>query len=103
MHEMMHRKRVLSATEARGHFGGGRRRAEGGEATAAEGRGRPQAVILSVKAYARLTAGKEDPLEALLSLNRAIHARLGRPLTPPEEVVSALREERDRELGGAGR
>ena len=56
-----------------------------------------------MKAYARLTAGKEDPLEALLSLNRAIHARLGRPLTPPEEVVSALREERDRELGGAGR
>jgi hypothetical protein len=42
-------------------------------------------------------------LEALLSFNRAIRARLGRPLTPPEEVVSALREERDRELGGAGR
>lgn len=103
MHEMMHRKRVLSATEARVHFGEVLRRVEDGEVIVVEGRGRPQAVILSVKAYARLTAGKEDPLEALLSLNRAIHARLGRPLTPPEEVVSALREERDRELGGAGR
>ena len=103
MHEMMHRKRVLSATEARVHFGAVLRRGGGGAGSAGAGRGRPQAVILSVKAYARLTAGKEDPLEALLSLNRAIHARLGRPLTPPEEVVSALREERDRELGGAGR
>ena len=103
MHEMMHRKRGFSATEARAHSGAGRRRAGERAATDGEGRGRPQAVILSVKAYARLTAGKEDPLEALLSLNRAIHARLGRPLTPPEEVVSALREERDRELGGAGR
>ena len=103
MHEMMHRKRVLSATEARVHFGEVLRRVEEGEVIVVEGRGRPQAVILSVKAYARLTAGKEDPFEALLSFNRAIRARLGRPLTPPEEVVSALREERDRELGGAGR
>ena len=103
MHEMMHRKRVLSATEARVHFGEVLRRVEGGAASGEGGRGRAQAVVLAVQAYTRLTAGKEDPLEALLSLNRAIHARLGRPLTPPEEVVSALREERDRELGGAGR
>lgn len=82
MHEMMHRKRVLSATEARVHFGEVLRRVEEGEVIVVEGRGRPQAVILSVKAYARLTAGKEDPLEALLSFNRAIRARLGRPLTP---------------------
>jgi len=103
MHEMMHCKRTLSATEARVHFGEVLRRVEEGEVIVVEGRGRPQAVILSVKAYAHLTAGREDPLEAVLSLNRAVRARLGRPLTPPEEVLSALREDQDRGLGGAGR
>lgn len=61
MHEMMHRKRVLSATEARVHFGEVLRRVEEGEVIVVEGRGRPQAVILSVKAYARLTAGRRTP------------------------------------------
>lgn len=45
MHEMTHRKCVLSATEARVHLGEVLRRVEEGEGIVVEGRGRPQAVI----------------------------------------------------------
>ncbi|GAA6733583.1 type II toxin-antitoxin system prevent-host-death family antitoxin [Thermus oshimai] len=100
---MMHRKRTLSATEARIHFGEVLRRVGEGEVVVVVGRGRPQAVILSPEAYARLEGQGEDPLEVILDLNRAIRARRRGPLPPPEEVLQTLREERNRELGGPGR
>ncbi len=100
---MMHRKRILSATEARIHFGEVLRRVGEGEVVVVEARGRPQAVILSAEAYARLEGRGDDPLEVILDLNRAIRARLKGPLPPPEVLLETLREERDRELGDPGR
>ncbi len=100
---MMHQKRRLSATEARVHFGEVLRRVGEGEVILVEGRGKPLAVILSPEAYERLKGEGENPLGLILSVNRGIRERLGRPLTPPEEVIGAMREERDRELLGPGR
>ncbi len=40
---------------------------------------------------------QEEALEAIFTLDQRIRARLGRPLTPPEEVLGQIREERDRE------
>lgn len=99
----MHRKRILSATEARIRFGEVLRRVGEGEVVVVVGRGRPQAVILSPEAYAHLQGQGDDPLEVILDLNRAIRARRGGPLPPPQALLEALREERDRELGGLGR
>ncbi|WP_236630108.1 type II toxin-antitoxin system Phd/YefM family antitoxin [Thermus thermamylovorans] len=99
----MHQKRRLSATEARVHFGEVLRRVGEGEVILVEGRGKPLAVILSPEAYERLKGEGEDPFRLILSVNRGIRERLGRPLAPPEEVIGAMREEGDRELPGPGR
>src|SRR5687767_5135574 len=97
---------VVSATEARIHFGELLRRvAEQGEVITVERGGRPQAVVLSVREYERLRGRRDDRTEFWTRLNRLherMRAELGdRELPPPEEVIEQMREERDAEIDAA--
>ena len=100
-------KRVVSATEARIHFGELMRRAvEDQEPIIVERGGKPHVVLLSVDEYERLQAGqqREDwraALERAIGVGARIAARRGgQPLTAPEEVIRQAREERDAQLTG---
>lgn len=95
----------ISATEARVHFGHWLRRVKDQDVTLiVEKAGRPEAVLLSVEAYGKLqeagrTGAGTDVLSRAQALREAIRARRkGVPLTPPEDVLSELRQERDDEL-----
>lgn len=97
--------RVVSATQARIRFGELMRwAAETHEPITVERDGRPYVVILSVEAYRRLKdAQTRSTWQDVLSRVREFRARLqarrgGKPLTPPEEVIRELREERDARL-----
>lgn len=94
--------RVVSATEARIHFGELMRRvSERNETVIVERGGTALAVVLSLEAYDRLVA-KGQPTEWKQRVERArltIERELaGRPLAPPEDVIREMREERDAEL-----
>lgn len=63
--------------------------------------GEPQVVILSVAEYERLTTGQ--PSTRWKELVREARARIkadlgGRQLTPPDEIIRRMREERDEQL-----
>lgn len=99
--------RVVSATQARIRFGELMRQAvETHEPVTVERDGRPCVVVLSVEAYRRLKEAQARPAwQDVLSQIRDLRARLqdrrgGKPLTPPEEVIRELREERDAQLTG---
>ncbi len=93
-------KRVMSATEARIHFGELLRYvADHNEAVVVERDGKPQAIVLSVHEYERLRAvePKADDWRTLLQQAHASVLRdlAGGKLEPaPEEVVRQMREER---------
>lgn len=98
---------VVSATQARIHFGELMRRAtETDEPITVERDGQPRVVILSVEAYRRLQEAQARPAwQDVLSQIRDFRARLqarrgGQPLPPPEEVIREVREERDARLTG---
>jgi prevent-host-death family protein len=98
--DLMERK--MTATDARVHFGEVMRRAvEQGEHIIVERSGRPQVVILSVAAYEKMKTAqqREDWREALaraVEVGARVRARRkGQPLTPPEDVIRHVREERD--------
>jgi len=100
-------RRVVSATEARVRFGELMRRVvESQEPVIVERGGRPYVVVLSIEEYNRLRAAQpkvtwRDTLEQMLQLGARIKARRGgQPLTPPEEVIRELREERNAQLSG---
>ena len=92
---------VVSATEARIHFGELMRRVvEGQEAIIVERGGKPQVVVLSVAEYERLGDGQQrqpDWRTLLREAQEQIQAELaGRELRPStEEVIRQMREERD--------
>ena len=97
---------VVSATEARIHFGELMRRVvEGQEAIIVERGGKPQVVVLSVAEYERLRAGQPEQLDWKTRLRQAreqIRADRGdRELPPPEEVIRQMREERDAAIDAA--
>ena len=94
--------RMVSATEARIHFGELMRRAvEDGEAIIVERGGKSAVVVLSVQEYERLLKGQQQAdWKALVAEARA-QAQVdlgGRPLPPPEEILRQIREERDEQL-----
>jgi prevent-host-death family protein len=96
--------RSVSATEARIHFGDLLQRvANGGEPVIVERGGVPQAVVLSIAEYERLSAcaaptGWRDRARAARDL---VRVELGTTEIPrSEDVIRALREERDRQLDG---
>ncbi len=91
---------VISATEARVHFGEVMRRAtEQQQPVIVERDGKPAVVILSIAAYERLLAAQQEPPAWRVLVERArerIHADLGdRRLPPADEIVRQGREERD--------
>ena len=95
-------ERKLTATEARVHFGRVLREVtEAGYRIIVERSGEPQAVILSVAEYERLKAGQHPTgwKELVQEARARIKADLGgRELTPPDEVIRRMREERDEQL-----
>lgn len=98
--------KVMSATEARIHFGELLRHVtEQREPVVVERAGKPYAVVLSIDAYERLIAGKQPVdhqkiLTNIVQLGTKIRARLkDAPMLPPEEIIRQMREERDDQLG----
>jgi prevent-host-death family protein len=97
-------QKVVTATEARVRFGELIRHvAEKREPVIVERSGKPQAVVLSVPEYERLLEGlkrKENQWKVLVDAARGqIRSELGkRKLTPPEDIVAKMREERDERL-----
>jgi len=95
-------ERVVSATQARIHFGELMREAvETNEAIIVERGGKSQVVVLSVEEYERLRKGQQqDEWKELVHRARAqIQAHLGgRTLPPAEEILKQVREDRDEQL-----
>ena len=95
-------ERVVSATEARIHFGELMRQAvDSHEPIIVQRGGEAHVVILSVDAYERLLSQREQAdWKDLVDRARAqIRNELrGRELPPPEEILRQVREERDEQL-----
>ena len=101
-------ERVISATEARVHFGELMRQVTDKEqAVVVQRDGRPQVVVLSVTAYERLRSaagqsGWQNALERAEELAARIEARRrGQPLPPADEMVGEAREARHDQLDSA--
>jgi prevent-host-death family protein len=93
----------MSATEARIHFGELMRRVvEQQESVVVEHSGQPHVVVLSVDKYQQLLAAQEerkDWRDLVFQAREQVQADLGeRELTPPEDVLREIREERDEQL-----
>ncbi|MGH2583339.1 MAG: type II toxin-antitoxin system Phd/YefM family antitoxin, partial [Dehalococcoidia bacterium] len=98
-------ERVVTATQARVHFGEIMRHVvEDGTPVVVERSGKPQVVLLSVEAYERLRAGqleRPDWRELVRRSRQQIREALtGRSLPPPEDTIREGREERDEQLLG---
>lgn len=94
-------EKVISATEARIHFGELMHRVvECDEPIIVERGGKPEVVVLSIAEYNRLRTQKHgDWLERADRLREQIQAKLdNRELLPSEEVIRQMREERDAHL-----
>jgi prevent-host-death family protein len=95
---------VVSATEARVHFGELLRRVgEDGETVFVERGGSLQVVVLSLPVYERLVSGLEPGgwRERVRQARDRLRAELGGAALPAaEDVIRAGREERDERVGG---
>ena len=96
---------VMSATEARVHFGELMQRVvENAAPVIVEKAGKPQVVVLSVTEYERLRAaseqfGDDSVFADILAFASKIRAGKQEELTPsPEEIIRQMREERDEQL-----
>jgi len=95
--------RVVTATEARIHFGELMREVvENQQPVIVERGGKPQVVVLSINEYETLLAGKvqrEDWKELVRWAREQVRADLGdRKLPPAEDIIREMREERDAQL-----
>lgn len=95
-------ERIVSATEARIHFGELMRQAvETRRPIIVEHGGQARVIILAVSEYERLQQGQAQADWKTLIQQARAQARAdlsGRRLPPPEEVLSQLREARDEQL-----
>ncbi len=98
---------VISATEARIHFGELMRRVVNNqEPVIVERGGKPQVVIISVTEYEQWKAERQrsnaqSALELAAQSRARIAARLGnRSLPPADEIIRTGREERGEQLTG---
>lgn len=96
-------ERVVSATEARVRFGELMRWVvDSQKPVIVERGGKPHVVMLSADKYESLLAGQQEQKgwkELVQQAREQIRAELGeRELTPPEEVLRQIREERDAQL-----
>lgn len=93
---------VVSATEARIHFGELLRRvAQSRETVFVERGGRPQVVVLAVPEYERLISSSQAGgwRERAQEARDRIRAEIGgRDLLPAEDVIRQGREERDEQF-----
>lgn len=98
-------ERVVSATEARIHFGELMRRVvKNQEAVIVERGGQPQIVIMAVAEYDQMKANQK-PAEWQQVLKQAdeirekiMARRQGQPLPPADEIIRQMRAERDEQL-----
>ena len=95
--------RVITATEARIHFGELMRDVvENQQPVIVERGGKPQVVVLSIDKYESLLAGqaqREDWRSLLAQAHERIRADLGgRELPAPEDIIREMREERDAQI-----
>jgi prevent-host-death family protein len=95
--------RVVTATEARIHFGELMREViEHRQPIIVERGGKPQVVVLSVTEYERLLAAQlkqADWKELVRRAREQVRADLGeRKLPPVEDIIKETREERDAQL-----
>jgi prevent-host-death family protein len=95
--------RVITATEARIHFGELIHDVvEKQQAVIVERGGKPTVVVLSINEYENLLAGqaqREDWRILLAQAHERIRADLGdQQLPPPEDIIRKMREERDAQL-----
>jgi prevent-host-death family protein len=96
-------ERIVSATQARIHFGELIQQVVNEQApVVVERAGKPQVVIISVDQYERLKAGQERQVAWRDWVRRAreqIAGELGdRQLIPAEEIIRQMREDRDEQL-----
>jgi prevent-host-death family protein len=96
-------EQTVTATDARIHFGELMRNVvEKQQAIVVERGGKPHVVLLAVEEYERLKAADaaQPDWRNLVDAARAqIQAELGeRTLTPPEEIIRQMREERSAQL-----
>jgi len=95
-------ERTMTATNARVHFGQVLRWvSETRQPIIVERAGRPQAVILSLQEYERLKQEQQskDWRSLVDAAHQIIQAELGdRSLPAPDEVIRAMREERNGKL-----
>jgi prevent-host-death family protein len=93
-------ERIVTATEARVRFGELMQRVvRTQQPVIVERGGKPQVVVLSIPQYERLRSGKtkKNEWKELVHLARKmIRSDLGdRELSPPEEIIREMREERN--------
>lgn len=100
-------ERVVSATEARIHFGELMQRVvQHQEIVIVERAKEPQVVMLSLTEYQRLKASQRretwrEAMDAAARVRAEIATRLGdQQLPPPEEILRQVRQERDEQLLG---
>ena len=96
--------KVMSATDARIHFGELMRHVvENDVPIIVEKAGKPQVVILSVEEYERLqmsfeAVDKESVFADILMYAAQIRKRQSSEFPPSEEIIRQMREERDAQL-----
>lgn len=98
-------ERVVSATEARVHFGEMMRKVvQEQEPIVVERDGKPQIVLISVKQYEQfkaLSPAKRSWEEMLAEVHQLVARELeGKTLPPADEIIREMREERDAHLLG---
>ena len=90
---------IITATEARIHFGELLRRIQEEETIIVERSGRPAAVLMSIQAFEELrrrtSSVRADSMHRAMALARRVRERRqGEPLSAPEDILRELREER---------
>lgn len=96
--------KVMSATEARVHFGELMRHVvENDVPVVVEKAGKPQVVVLSIEEYKRIqmsleAVDRESVFADILTHAGQIRRRQSSEFPPSEEIIRQMREERDEQL-----
>ena len=96
-------ERIVSATEARVHFGEMIQRVvDNKEIIIVERSGEPQIVLLSLGQYQRLKDAEQAQVDWRERVDKALEQIAqdlnGAELIPPEEIIRRMREDRDAQL-----
>ena len=97
----MSTERTVNATEARVHFGDLLRRVKEGETVVVERGGVPQAVVIGLPQYQRLSSGGQAGAWRRLAQaarDQACEELKGKEFPLPEDMLDESREERDEQF-----